>query len=195
MTRELDFAVAYLARRYPMTSRERFALQKASSEPVPLFVLVRTRLGCIWRFREDLLGATIRELAKLAGREAPLGWPLEAARPPEREEPMARVLRELGMGVEVSRDLLVHKARWTPTREAQTVLFRVGALDDGLEIAEAAERAHMGSCSWSQRGAFAQLEAREWIGFADLIRFSPSALETTNCRIKSSDQSSQGSGN
>lgn len=176
MTSELDYATAYLETRFPTNPRERLELREESLEPVPFFVLARTRLGCIWRFREDLLGATIRELSKLAGREPPLQSPLEDAPPPEREEPMARVLREAGMTFLVVRDLLVHRAGWAPTSApAATILFRVGEAGDASGLAETVERTHMGSSIWQQRDAFAQLDAREWIRFADLICFIPDA--------------------
>lgn len=176
MTSELDYAVTYLETRFPMNSRERLELREESPEPVPFFVLARTRLGCVWRFREDLPGATIRELSKLAGREPPLQSPLEDAPPPEREEPMARVLRGAGMTALVLRDLVVHRAGWAPTRaSAAPVLFRIGAAGDASGPAETVGGAHMGSSAWQQRGAFAQLDAREWIRFADLICFAPDA--------------------
>jgi RimJ/RimL family protein N-acetyltransferase len=58
--------------------------------PSPLFHLGRTRLANLWRFRDDLEPAAIRELARLAGREGPL---LEAHPPPERMEAIRSVLR------------------------------------------------------------------------------------------------------
>jgi len=58
--------------------------------PSPLFFLGRTPLGNLWRFRDDLEPAVIRELARLVGMEAPLqeGHPL-----PERIEAIRSVLR------------------------------------------------------------------------------------------------------
>jgi hypothetical protein len=171
---ELDYAAVYLESRFPMNSKQRLALREAPSEPAPLFVLVRTRLGCIWRFREDLLGATIGNLSKLAGREGPLSSPLEAAPPPERAEPMARVLREVDPQVEVTRDLLMVRAGWAATGTRAPILFRVEA-EDFVELEGASkltEKAQMGSSPWRLRGAWAQLDASEWIRFADLIRFS-----------------------
>ncbi len=168
---ELDYAAVYVQSRFPVNPQERLELRDTGSEPTPLFVLVRTRLGCLWRFREDLVGAPVRELSKLAGREAPVRLPVADAPPPERGEPMARVLRDAGMQVEVARDLLVHRAGWVPTAEsAGAVLFRVEAAADLAGLAQAARLAQMGSSSWKHCGALDQLPAREWIRFADLVR-------------------------
>jgi hypothetical protein len=61
----------------------------------PRFHLGRTSVGNLWRFRDDLEPATLRGLARLAGREAPLGrgGPSEGE-PPERSEALRRLLRE-----------------------------------------------------------------------------------------------------
>ena len=58
--------------------------------PSPLFVLGRTPLGNLWRFRDDLEPAVVRELSRLAGMEAPLQ---EGHLPPERIEAIRSVLR------------------------------------------------------------------------------------------------------
>jgi len=58
--------------------------------PSPLFVLGRTPLGNLWRFRDDLEPAVVRELARLVGMEAPLQ---EGHPPPERIEAIRSVLR------------------------------------------------------------------------------------------------------
>jgi GNAT superfamily N-acetyltransferase len=57
--------------------------------PSPLFHLGRTRLGNLWRFRDDLDPHAIRELARLAGREPALG---ADHAPPERLQAMRSVL-------------------------------------------------------------------------------------------------------
>ena len=58
--------------------------------PAPLFHLARTRLGSLWRFRDDLEPGVIRGLARLAGREEPLG---EGHRAPQRLQAMRSLLR------------------------------------------------------------------------------------------------------
>ncbi len=60
--------------------------------PSPLFHLGRTSLGNLWRFRDDLEPAAIRELARLAGKEGPLP---EGHPPPERMEAIRSVLRSV----------------------------------------------------------------------------------------------------
>jgi hypothetical protein len=169
---ELDCAAVIVESRFPANLQGRLELRDTGSEPTPLFLLARTRLGCLWRFREDLVGAPVRELSKLAGREAPVRLPVEAAPPPERVEPMARVLRDAGMQVEVARDLLLRRAGWVPTSEsAGVVLFRVEAGADPAGLVRAARLAQLGSSSWKHCGALDPLPARHWIRFADLVRF------------------------
>lgn len=57
------------------------------------FHLGRTRLGNLWRFRDDTSAEVVRELARLAGKEAPLD---ESGAAPERLEPIRRALRLAG---------------------------------------------------------------------------------------------------
>lgn len=59
------------------------------------FHLGRTRLGNLWRFRGDLSRDDVRNLARLAGKEAALASEDLSRRsaPPERLEPIRRVLR------------------------------------------------------------------------------------------------------
>ena len=74
------------------TSDERGRLlrrREPNGESAPRFHLGRTRLGNLWRFRSDLATTAVRDLARLAGREAPL--PPDFS-PPERTEAMRRVL-------------------------------------------------------------------------------------------------------
>lgn len=60
---------------------------------VPRFVFARTRLGCAWRFAADQPDDVVRALARLAALEAPVSlYPGERPAPPERLEPMRRVL-------------------------------------------------------------------------------------------------------
>jgi hypothetical protein len=174
----LDYAAAYLECRFPTSPQERLVSRVVGSEPAPLFVLARTPLGCIWRFREDLAGSTIRALSKLAGREGPLATPIEDAPPPERQEPMSRVLFEVGLPVEVARDLLMHRAGWAPTRDAEeTVLFQLETPEAASGSLESFASAQMGSSDWNLRGALERLDAREWVRFADLICFRAAAFD------------------
>lgn len=59
------------------------------------FHLARTRLGNLWRLRDDLSAQDVRSLARLAGKEMPLDTADLASPPtaPERLEPFRRVLR------------------------------------------------------------------------------------------------------
>lgn len=85
MTREanvLEQAIAWLERTHPVDARGRMHARPGT----PRFVFVRTPLGCVWRFREDLPPDLVGDLARLAGREP--GARDLAAAPPERIEPM-----------------------------------------------------------------------------------------------------------
>jgi hypothetical protein len=73
----------------------------------PLFHLGRTRLGNLWRFRNDLDSSVVRDLARLAGREPPLqpGASLSGPGPgqgpePERLEAIRRLLGGDNWGLE-----------------------------------------------------------------------------------------------
>ena len=68
MSHDLEFIGALLDARYPMSDGERIDLNDGLSA-APLFVLGRTRLGCVWRFRTDVPVELVRGVAKLAGRE------------------------------------------------------------------------------------------------------------------------------
>jgi hypothetical protein len=61
----------------------------------PRFYLGRSPHGNLWRFRDDLSRASLRELSRLAGRERPLGLDLA---PPERLAAFRRVLADAGAG-------------------------------------------------------------------------------------------------
>jgi hypothetical protein len=137
---DLERAIAFVERRYAITARER--LEVIESGATPRFVLVRTRLGCSWRFRADLPAAPIRELAKLAGREGNVVEPFEAAAPPERAEPMLRVLHRAGIPVVAMRELLVCRG------------------DGPIE-----------SWVWERRRELGASGASEAVCFADLISF------------------------
>ena len=64
--------------------------RQTNGGPSPLFHLGRTAEGNLWRFRADLPGRVIRELARLAGREPPLA---PDHPPPERLEAIRSLLR------------------------------------------------------------------------------------------------------
>jgi len=91
---DLAWLCRLVAERYRVDARGRM-LQGGGADPAltPRFLFGRTRHGNLWRFRADLGATTVRELARLAGREPPLR---PGAPPPERIEPMRRVLARGG---------------------------------------------------------------------------------------------------
>ncbi len=78
----------YLEQSHPTNANGRMRAEPGA----PLFVFVRTTLGCIWRFREDLAANRIRDLSRLAGREPPADAMEPPPPPPERLESMRRIL-------------------------------------------------------------------------------------------------------
>jgi len=90
---DCDWAALHQRTLYDFDPHERIRGDAGESgKAAPLFHLVRTYHGNIWRLHADLPAASCRSLARLAAREAPLGgagppWP-----PPERTESMLRVL-------------------------------------------------------------------------------------------------------
>lgn len=90
----LEYVVAVLDGRFDLDARGRI-VGIASRGRTPRFVLGRAREGVVWRFRHDVSARIVREVARLAGREA--GIPIEAggvARPPDRLFPIGRVFDE-----------------------------------------------------------------------------------------------------
>jgi len=69
--------------------RVRQTRQPGGGALCPLFHLGRTRLGNLWRFREDLESEAVRELSRLAGKEEPL--PADHP-PPERMQAIRSLL-------------------------------------------------------------------------------------------------------
>jgi hypothetical protein len=136
-------------------------------------VLARTSLGCVWRFREDVPSAVVRDVAKLAGREPGVEMPLTSAAPPERQEPMLRLLNDAGFAAEVSRWALFARTRGLAhDEESLPNVVEVNTVDDlsrlptvGGEVAQLALNA-------SLRKHAAGLPEGEWREFADVICFA-----------------------
>ena len=150
LSADLDMAKAYFESCFPIDSDQRLMVENGGAVPIPRFVLIRTRLGCLWRFRADMSSVSIRELAKLAGREGGAMAPFETAPPPERIEPMVRVLHRAGIEVGWTRELLVCRVGWAP--------------GDGLA------RAGMRSIVWEQRQTLGEIDSKEWFCFGDLVK-------------------------
>ena len=94
---DLEWMCRFVEVLYRVDERGRLLAVRESpgaDRPAPRFLLGRTRHGNVWRFRSDLDRDTVRELARLAGREPPLA--AAASGPPERLEPMRRVLGAAG---------------------------------------------------------------------------------------------------
>ncbi len=88
---ELEWMELHLRSLYHHDRNDRIVwTRQPNGWPSPLFHLGRTRLANLWRFRDDLEPAAIRELARLAGKEGPLP---EGHPPPERMEAIRSVLR------------------------------------------------------------------------------------------------------
>ena len=103
MSSDLDLAREWIEAQYVFDDRQRM---DASISTNPLFVLMRTRLGCLWRFRGDLSNELVGELAKLSGREPALRLPVADAAPPERLLPLVRILEKAGFATEPVRELI-----------------------------------------------------------------------------------------
>jgi len=99
---DLDWAEAHLAALYQRDSNERLTgLAQPDRGAPPRVHLVRTRLGVIWRFAADLGAVAVRDVARYAALER--GCALDATTPPpppERLEPIRRVLEAHGPPVE-----------------------------------------------------------------------------------------------
>ena len=94
---DCDWALLHQKSLYALDERGRISEKgPASTEPAPLFHLVRTRHGNVWCLHSRLSSTVCRDLARLAGREAPLGRAVGSAfPPPERMESMLAVLRSV----------------------------------------------------------------------------------------------------
>ena len=164
-TAPLKLAKAYIESGYRVDSSQRFEVGDGAASPAPRFLLLRTRLGCLWRFRADLDNESIGELSKLAGREGAVSPPLELAPPPERLEPMLQVLRRAGLETAAVRKLLLCRAGWVPGAP------RVGVARLGADGDESVAGAQLGTVDWEQRPELRELEAREWCCFGDVVVF------------------------
>lgn len=88
---ELEWMELHLRCLYHHDANDRIVkTRQPNGWPSPLFHLGRTRLGNLWRFRDDLEPSALRELARLAGKEGPLS---ETHAPPARMEAIRSVLR------------------------------------------------------------------------------------------------------
>jgi hypothetical protein len=104
MLTDLDWADRYVKESFDMTDQGR--IRRSAQEDIPSFLLVRTQHGHLWRFREDLPSQTIMDLARYAGKEAPLRGEILSSPPPERLEPIRRALLVAGLECRITRQRL-----------------------------------------------------------------------------------------
>ncbi len=169
----LELAQSYIETCFPANANGRLEVRDAGLQSVPHFVMARTRLGCLWRFREDLDRGPVCDLARLAGREGPLAVAAEDSPLPERTQPMLRVLRDAGIEVEVERELLIRRVGWAANAEPNsTVALRIDAAHDEASLARAADDAQVAAVTWKLRR---KLDASQWVCFSDFIQFAVSA--------------------
>jgi hypothetical protein len=99
---DLDWLRAHFAALYRHDGNERLTSRAEPGQGAPpRFHFGRTALGAIWRFAAELPAHTVRDLARYAALE--LGRTLDASGPPpppERLEPMRRVLEAAGGPIE-----------------------------------------------------------------------------------------------
>lgn len=91
MTSGIDAILETLNAHYTFDPRGRIVGRRLDGV-LPRFVLGRSAEGCIWRFRNDQPEETVRVLARLAGREAGVGFEGELPAPPERSMALRRTL-------------------------------------------------------------------------------------------------------
>ena len=104
---ELERLCAMLEDRFELDAMGRIPTRLTSGAPTPRFVFARTPLGNAWRFREDLDGTSVRDLARLAAREPAITREVWGHAPPERLEPLRRVLECTGDSIAPTRVLLL----------------------------------------------------------------------------------------
>ncbi len=89
---DLDWMELHLRCLYHHDAKERMlAARQPGGGPAPVFHVGRTRLGNLWRFRDDLDAGRVCDLARLVGREPALSI-AEDPPPLERQEAIRRVL-------------------------------------------------------------------------------------------------------
>jgi hypothetical protein len=91
MASGLDAILETLNAHYAFDARGRIVGARADGV-LPRFVLGRAVEGAVWRFRGDLPEASVRALARLAGREPGTRFDGELPAPPERLAALQRVL-------------------------------------------------------------------------------------------------------
>jgi len=93
---DLDWMELHLRCLYHHDENDRMVrTRQPNGWPSPLFHLARTPFGNLWRFRDDLDPAAIRELARLCGREPAFAGSVSEHPPPQRLEAIRSVLRSL----------------------------------------------------------------------------------------------------
>lgn len=165
MTSDLERALAYLVARFPLDDRQRMQLGPASE--TPRFALARTGDGCIWRFRSDLVPDQLRALSKYAAREPAVSNPA-AAPPPERLEPMRRVLFDEHGEASVTRLLLCFKWQAAPGEEPPAKQPEAAdCADSGAGVF--LEFADQIAVFWGDAEALAEMERRALCVYGDLL--------------------------
>lgn len=109
MTSGIEAILETLNAHYTFDARGRIVGSRVDGV-LPRFVLGRAVEGTVWRFRADLPEASVRALARLAGREPGARFDGELPAPPERLAALRRIL-ESGEGV------LSHARRESITRD------------------------------------------------------------------------------
>ncbi len=175
---ELQCARMFLDVAFPQDATGRILRSSAEAlqlEAGALFVLVRTRLANLWRLGLHLPPATLTALARLAGREARLDVAPADSPPPERLEPMRRLLAAEYEDARVERLLLYHGFA-----DLDSGVARDAALESvptpGSDVRwpariEIPEGGSILALKWEERGQRKTLESRGLTPFADVAIF------------------------